>query len=56
MDEFIPVNEPVLGDKEAEYLLRCIETGWISSEGPAVREFEEKLATRVGRRPRSIWR
>lgn len=50
MDEFIPVNEPVLGDKEAEYLLRCIETGWISSEGPAVREFEEKLAARVERR------
>jgi perosamine synthetase len=49
-EEFIPVNQPVLGAKEKEYLARCIDTGWISSEGPAVREFEEKLAERVGRR------
>jgi len=50
MDDFIPVNQPVLDGKEKEYLVRCIETGWISSEGPAVSEFEEKLAARVGRR------
>jgi perosamine synthetase len=49
MAEFIPVNEPVLNGHEKEYLTRCIETGWISSEGPAVREFEEKLAAQVGR-------
>jgi perosamine synthetase len=49
MDEFIPVNEPVLNGNEKEYLARCIETGWISSEGPAVREFEERIAQRVGR-------
>lgn len=48
--DFIPVNEPLLDGKEREYLLRCIETGWISSEGPFVREFEERLASRVGRR------
>ena len=50
MEEFIPVNQPVLGAKEKEYLSRCIESGWISSEGPAVHEFEEKLAARMGRR------
>ncbi|MFH1184163.1 MAG: DegT/DnrJ/EryC1/StrS family aminotransferase [Chloroflexota bacterium] len=50
MDDFIPVNQPVLDGKEKEYLVRCIETGWISSEGPAVQEFEEKLAARVGRK------
>lgn len=50
VDEFIPVNQPVLGGKEKEYLAKCIDTGWISSEGPAVQEFEEKLAERVGRR------
>jgi len=49
MDDFIPVNQPVLDGREKEYLARCIESGWISSEGPAVREFEEKLAARVGR-------
>lgn len=47
--DFVPVNQPVLDGHEKEYLIRCIETGWISSEGPAVREFEVKLAARLGR-------
>lgn len=46
----IPVNEPLLDGNEKKYLLECIETGWISSEGPFVREFEEKFSSRVGRR------
>ena len=46
----IPVNEPLLGRKEREYLARCIDTGWISSEGPFVKEFEESFAARVGRK------
>jgi perosamine synthetase len=50
MADFIPVNQPVLDGNEKAYLVRCIETGWISSEGPAVQEFEEKMAARVGRR------
>jgi perosamine synthetase len=49
MDDFIPVNEPLLDGKEKEYLLECIETGWISSEGPFVARFEETFAARVGR-------
>jgi len=48
-DEFIPVNQPVLDGHEREYVLRCLETGWISSEGPAVQEFEHKFAARMGR-------
>lgn len=46
----IPVNEPLLDGNERKYLNECIDTGWISSEGPFVREFEERFATRVGRR------
>ncbi|MCX6808602.1 MAG: DegT/DnrJ/EryC1/StrS family aminotransferase [Candidatus Berkelbacteria bacterium] len=46
----IPVNEPLLDGKEKEYLVKCIETGWISSEGPFVKEFEEKFAIRVDRK------
>lgn len=49
-DAFIPVNEPLLDGNERKYLNQCIDTGWISSEGPFVREFEEKFAARVGRR------
>lgn len=46
----IPVNEPLLDGDERKYLLECIETGWISSEGPFVKRFEEQFAHRVGRR------
>lgn len=50
MNRFIPVNEPLLDGNEERYLLECIRTGWISSEGPFVRRFEEEFAERVGRR------
>lgn len=46
----IPVNEPLLDGNEKKYLAECIDTGWISSEGPFVREFEERFAARVGRK------
>ena len=37
---FIPVNEPLLNGNEKKYLSNCIETGWISSEGPFVKKLE----------------
>ena len=49
MNKFIPVNEPLLDGNEKKYLLECIDTGWISSEGPFVRQFEEQFSKRVGR-------
>lgn len=45
----IPVNEPLLDGNEKKYLMECIETGWISSEGPFIRTFEDNFAKRVGR-------
>jgi perosamine synthetase len=50
MSGFIPVNEPLLNGREKEYLVNCIESGWISSEGPAVGKFEQLLSSRVNRR------
>ena len=47
---FIPVNEPCLKGNEKRYLLECIESGWVSSEGPFVAQFEEKFASRMGRK------
>jgi perosamine synthetase len=47
---FIPVNEPLLDGNEKKYLAECIETGWISSEGPYVHTFEEQFALRVRRK------
>lgn len=46
----IPVNEPLLTGNEKRYLNECIDTGWISSEGAFVTQFEEQLAAAVGRR------
>lgn len=46
----IPVNEPLLDGSEERYVVECIRTGWISSEGPFVRQFEEQFAARMGRR------
>jgi len=46
----IPVNEPLLDGNEERYLIECIRTGWISSEGPFVHRLEEGFAARIGRR------
>jgi len=45
----IPVNRPLLDGNEAKYLQECIDTGWISSEGPFVNRFESEFAKKVGR-------
>ena len=37
LPEMIPVNEPLLDGNEKRYLAECVQTGWISSEGPFVR-------------------
>lgn len=50
MSDYIPVNEPLLDGNERKYLAECIETGWISSEGPFVGRFEEEFSARVGRK------
>jgi len=46
----IPVNEPLFISNEKKYLAKCIDSGWISSEGPFVKEFEEKFATFIGKK------
>lgn len=46
----IPVNEPVIGARERELVLECLDTGWISSDGPFVGQFEQRFAQEVGRK------
>lgn len=48
--DFIPVNTPLLNGNEKKYLCECIDTGWISSEGPFVKEFEQKMSAAVDRK------
>src|SRR5258708_16064684 len=50
LPELIPVNQVVLDGNEKKYLNQCIESGWISSEGPFVGQFEEQFAARMGRK------
>lgn len=44
----IPVNTPLLSGNEKKYLLECIETGWISSEGPFIKQFEDNFSNYIG--------
>src|SRR5438045_7406920 len=46
----IPVNQPLLDGNEKKYLEECIETGWISSEGPFVTRVEQGMAQLAERR------
>jgi len=48
--DFIPVNTPLLNGNEKKYLSECIDTGWISSEGPFVERFEKLFAEKVSRK------
>ncbi len=41
----IPVNTPLLSGNEAKYLQECIDTEWISSEGPFVKRFEKEFSS-----------
>lgn len=45
----IPVNEPLLNGNEKRYLNECIDSGWISSEGPFVSRFEREFTAITNR-------
>lgn len=44
------VNEPKLDGNERKYLNECIDSGWISFEGPFVKRFEEGMAQLTNRK------
>lgn len=44
----IPISQPLLGEKELEYVSECILTGWVSSAGRFIRLFEENFAKYIG--------
>ncbi len=46
----IPVNRPFLNGNESKYVNEAINSGWISSDGPFVSEFENKFAFKMGRK------
>jgi len=44
----IPVNEPLISGNAAKYVAECVESGWVSSEGRFIGEFEEAWASFCG--------
>jgi len=44
----IPVAAPVLDGREAEYVMECLETTWISSAGRFITAFEQAFAEYCG--------
>ena len=47
---YIPVSTPSLGPGDEEAVASAVRSGWISSEGPQVREFEARFAQLVGKK------
>lgn len=45
--KFIPLSVPNFKGKELEYVTHAIETEWVSTGGPYVNEFEEKVCNYV---------
>jgi perosamine synthetase len=44
----LPIFAPVFSDRELEYVSEAVKTGWISSAGPFLSQFEQAFAQRVG--------
>ena len=47
---FIPVNTPLITNGDALSVSKVVKSGWISSEGSSVKEFEKKIAKLLDRK------
>ena len=48
--KFIPVNTPIITNIDALKVYETVKSGWVSSGGSKIREFEQKLAKFVNRK------
>ena len=48
--KFIPVNRPLFIGNESKYIMDCIKSGYVSSEGAYVKKFEKKFAKYIGKK------
>nr|WP_144921568.1 LegC family aminotransferase [Paenibacillus bovis] len=46
--DFVPLHEPTFSETDIEYVTDCIRSGWVSSVGKYVDDFEKKLAEYTG--------
>src|ERR1700736_2352778 len=47
-DPFIPISKPMIGAREKQLVLDALDSGWVSSIGKYIDEFEEKFASYCG--------
>jgi perosamine synthetase len=48
VSKFIPVNQPIIDPTDIKAVTKSLKSGWISSEGPNVKKFEEKFSKFIG--------
>ena len=48
MAERIPLHEPVFEGNEWQYVKECLDSGWVSSAGPFVEQFEDSIKAYTG--------
>lgn len=48
MSKFIPVAEPSITQKEINYVLAAVKSGWVSSLGTYITKFEQRFADYLG--------
>src|SRR5258708_35394161 len=47
-DSFIPISKPYIGAREKELVLEALDSGWVSSIGKYIDEFEANFARYCG--------
>ena len=46
--KFVPLHSPTFDDTESRHVVDCVKSGWVSSVGPEVDNFERELASACG--------
>jgi len=44
----IPVAEPEIGEEELQNVIEAVKSGWVSSKGPFIEEFEKSFSSYIG--------
>jgi perosamine synthetase len=47
-DPWVPVAEPLIGEREVDLVLECVRSGWVSSLGKYIPQFEEAFSRFCG--------
>jgi perosamine synthetase len=45
---YIPVTEPEIGENELKNVMEAVKSGWVSSKGPFIDEFEQGFSSYIG--------